>query len=328
MEKIFKKNKGYNSGSRQAMNGFTIVELVISIFIVSIAVVGIFNALSIIIILTSDSGDRLTATYLAQEGMEIIRNIRDTNWLNMDNPPNPLLGYSWVDGITENGFPSINCSDHTCEADYKASSLSMTQGNYLYLDSNGFYIYNPPSLATSTLTKFQRRISVIPVTDVDGVSDPYHILKVKVAVSWNRKATVLGQGVSANLCCPGGAGCPSGVSNCIITEGTLYNWYRIDISVIGVVLSEHTHDLYLDTPNEEYTITAIISPSNATIKSVSWSFDNTILQEVSQGTDTNGNPTITVKALKAGSTTVIATTTDRGLTDPAGGDLVTVHSTH
>jgi prepilin-type N-terminal cleavage/methylation domain-containing protein len=51
--------------------GFTLIELIISVFILSVAVVGIFNAFSIMIILTSDAADRLTATYLAQEGEEI-----------------------------------------------------------------------------------------------------------------------------------------------------------------------------------------------------------------------------------------------------------------
>ena len=65
--------------------GFTLIELVISIFLLCFVIIGVYNAFSIIVILTSDTSDRLTATYLAQEGIEIVRNIRDTNWLNMDN---------------------------------------------------------------------------------------------------------------------------------------------------------------------------------------------------------------------------------------------------
>ena len=67
--------------------GFTIIELIISIFILSVGLVGVFNALSVVTVLTAGSADRVTATYLAQEGMEIVRNIRDTNWLAMDTCP-------------------------------------------------------------------------------------------------------------------------------------------------------------------------------------------------------------------------------------------------
>jgi len=67
------------------MKGFTIVEIIIAIFITSIVLMGIFSIFYVVTVLASDSSDRLTATYLAQEGMEIVRNIRDKNWLNMDD---------------------------------------------------------------------------------------------------------------------------------------------------------------------------------------------------------------------------------------------------
>ena len=87
-------NKKMNSSK-----GFTIIELIISIFILSVALVGIFSAFSIVTILTSDSADRLTGTYLAQEGMEIVRNIRDTNWIKMDHDcsGSATCTYTWLD---------------------------------------------------------------------------------------------------------------------------------------------------------------------------------------------------------------------------------------
>src|SRR3989344_4749088 len=56
--------------------GFTIIELVISIFIITVAVVGVYSAFSLAVILSSDAANRLTAAYLGQEGQEIERNIR------------------------------------------------------------------------------------------------------------------------------------------------------------------------------------------------------------------------------------------------------------
>ncbi len=181
--------------------GFTIIELVITIFILSIAVVGVFNAFSIITILTSDSSDRLTATYLAQEGMELVRNIRDQNWLNMDSgtPTNA----TWIDGLT--------CGTPECAVNYNSNSVSdYNENNYLYINNEGFYDY----VQTGTPTKFKRKITVTHPIDANNNPIEY-ILKIVVEVSWNKKATLLNLGKVAGTC----------EDNCIKTEGTLYNWY-------------------------------------------------------------------------------------------------------
>ena len=204
--------------------GFTLIELIISVFILSVAVVGIFNAFSIMIILTSDAADRLTATYLAQEGEEIVRNIRDTNWLNMDacNSPTPpsYCPASWVDGLTADGLNgSPNCSNG-CEADYTTdTNISgawvmkpwSASGLPLLINSgNGFYNYS-----SGTITKFKRKIIITSIPDANNVSG--YILKVEVQVSWNQKATILNAGYLAGNCQP---------ANCIKVEGTMYDWYN------------------------------------------------------------------------------------------------------
>ena len=149
--------------------GFTIIELIIAIFVLSVAVVGIFSAFSIIVVLTSDTADRLTATYLAQEGMEIVRNIRDTNWLYMDICAANMIPFpmgvtcpaTWVD--------KLNVCASGCEADYTTAGTGTTMpssisvwaspGRYLKIDSSqysttyGFYNY-----LSGTDSKFKRKI--------------------------------------------------------------------------------------------------------------------------------------------------------------------------
>jgi len=184
--------------------GFTIIELVITIFILSLAVVGIFNAFSIITILTSDSSDRLTATYLAQEGMEIVRNIRDQNWLNID--VGVPAGATWLDGL--------DVCFNGCRTDYSKNQLDPWANNetdYLKIDDgNGFY-----NLTNGTNTKFKRKIIITHPEDDSGNPIDY-ILKVVVEVSWNKKATILKSGLEAGTC----------EDNCIKAEETLYNWYN------------------------------------------------------------------------------------------------------
>jgi len=197
--------------------GFTIIEIVISIFILSFAVVGIFSAFSVVVILTSDSADQLTATYLAQEGMEIVRNIRDTNWLNMDAPG----GSDDVYGSDDN-FYFQDCGKTGCEIDYTTTgSVSnpvkpYSSADYLNIDKDGFY----RDSAGGAPTKFERKIIVTPITDIGEILDPNkrHIIKVTVQVSWDEKANILNSGYLANDCEAG--------KNCIITEETLYDWYN------------------------------------------------------------------------------------------------------
>ncbi len=251
--------------------GFTIIELVISIFVLAIAVVGIFSALSIIMILTADSADRFTATYLAQEGMEIVRNIRDTNWLNMNVPPVSGTAYSWADGLTNDATQnSIDCTENNpswCEADYAAVSLSHGK-DPLELNSNGFYVYNTKDI-NPVETKFKRRIIIEPIVDVDGNSSPYHILKAKIEVSWKRKATILDAGASADEC---------GKNNCITTIGTLYNWYTAFVAVKSVKIIDNNpagknYGTLHYNNNETAQLTVDVEPTYATIKDVVWSSD-------------------------------------------------------
>jgi prepilin-type N-terminal cleavage/methylation domain-containing protein len=203
--------------------GFTIIELIISIFILSVALVGIFSAFYTVTILTSDSADKLTATYLAQEGMEIVRNIRDTNWLNMDtycatHDCSTGNAYSWVDGLTSVG--ACGNVGTGCEADYTSlASMSGNSGQYLCIDSNGFYYYTS-SCPSSSTTKFERKIIITPVTDVDTKSD--HIIKVVVQVAWDGRGSILHSSRNADY---GISNCNT-TDNCVSAEETLYDWYN------------------------------------------------------------------------------------------------------
>lgn len=207
---MFDKNKN--------KKGFTIIELIISIFILSIAVIGVFSAFSAIVILTSDAADKLVASYLSQEGIEIVRNIRDNNWLNIDKG---IPDKTWFDGLSDAGVVSetysMDCASDVggCEADYSSKLGDLTQwpgaidGNYLYLN-NGFYSYYQG--ADSTKTKFKRQIIIDTLER--------YVIKVTVKVSWDQKATLFNEGFSAGNCQP---------SNCVTTEATLYAWYKYNL---------------------------------------------------------------------------------------------------
>src|SRR3989338_9199240 len=74
-------------------NGFTIVESLVAIAVLVLAVTGAASAIQIGISSYIFSKDQIIAFYLAQEGFEQVRNIRDENGLKSQN---------WLTGISAN----------------------------------------------------------------------------------------------------------------------------------------------------------------------------------------------------------------------------------
>ena len=64
------------------LRGFTIIEVIMAIFVLVVGVVGIYSIAPRIVSITSINNRKFIASQLAREGIEIVRNIRDSNWLN------------------------------------------------------------------------------------------------------------------------------------------------------------------------------------------------------------------------------------------------------
>lgn len=63
------------------LKGFILLELLITIFVFTIGVIGVFNVIQNISFSSQTNSSKLTAAYLAQEGIEKVRYKRDSNWL-------------------------------------------------------------------------------------------------------------------------------------------------------------------------------------------------------------------------------------------------------
>jgi len=144
-------------------NGFTLIEVLIAIFLITTGVIGAFTLIQQVISSISVSSSKLTAAYLAQEGIEIVRNIRDTNWLEQREPP--IL--EWDEGLDVGDW----------EADYETQNLTQPytgDGDFLNIDANGFYSYS-----LGIPTKFKRKISIEkPNPD---------ILRVSAQIQWEER---------------------------------------------------------------------------------------------------------------------------------------------
>jgi Tfp pilus assembly protein PilV len=140
--------------------GFTILE---AIFTFTIIVVGFSGVMTLILNTARYSqinNYNLVAAYLAQEGLELVRNIRDSNWVD---------GNEWNYGM-DNGSYII---------DYNYNSLRTGGSPNLYIDtSDGFYSHDN----SGAKSIFQRVISIsTPSPDCDGNK----CILVSSTVSWS-----------------------------------------------------------------------------------------------------------------------------------------------
>jgi len=145
--------------------GFTLIELVITIAVLSLGIIGVYSAFNPIVVATYNLSSRLTATYLAEEGMEVVRNIRDTNVANAKLWSAELAGCSLG-----------------CQLDYKTGTNAQLfedqlkvydDKNFLVQNADGFYGYGD-----GQKTLFTRKITITQ-------NDSPDIMKVQVQVFWN-----------------------------------------------------------------------------------------------------------------------------------------------
>lgn len=135
--------------------GFTLLEMLISLVIVVVGVLGVFTAVSRFSENTQQEKENLVASYLCQEGIEIVKNIRDSNWTSG-------IG-AWDNGLTAGSY----------EADYidYLTSLALTTSytgiNLCIEESTGRYKYITDCGVSdgNTKTSFKRRITLTSITD-------------------------------------------------------------------------------------------------------------------------------------------------------------------
>jgi prepilin-type N-terminal cleavage/methylation domain-containing protein len=117
--------------------GFSLIEVLLSVFIITVAVLGLYNGVSYSFNSIEKAKNKLIATYLAEEGIELVKNIRDINFSTENT--------EWNDGFSacENG----------CRIDMNGT---IEDGPNLPLNiSNGFYSYE-----AGEPTIFSREITI------------------------------------------------------------------------------------------------------------------------------------------------------------------------
>ena len=165
------KNKNLLKDKR----AFGLVELIMSMTILAIALVALMNLMTHLIAAAKINQDRIIALNLAREGIEIVRNVRDTNWLTAC----PTWGGTCTHWETAGGTSSCclwdsaldSDTDHTFVIDFDPSNnryiLNYTPDSIsnsaadLYIDTtSGLFLTSTYAAGGSSISNFERLITV------------------------------------------------------------------------------------------------------------------------------------------------------------------------
>jgi type II secretory pathway pseudopilin PulG len=139
--------------------GQTLIEVIISLFIITIGIIGCLALANYSIHAGTQSREKVQASLLAQEGIEVVKNIRDTNWIQIANG---VSGVTWDTNLP--GTASL-----PAPVPYTAYS-----GNFPTIGS-----LNGP--AGGTLNNFQR---ITTIDWVDPANPDPNKKKVTCTVTW------------------------------------------------------------------------------------------------------------------------------------------------
>lgn len=168
-------------------SGFTLIETMIAVTILTFAVAGPMFTASRAIIAVQNARDQLTASYLAQEGIEYVRWMRDNEYLSAYQAGGAdVSGTAWNAFLNGAGSASIaQCRTTTCTLDparimgtgsgFSLLPCSGATCTPLYL-ANGIYTQQG-GIAGATQTPYTRTIRAVDVTAND--------VRVVSTVSWN-----------------------------------------------------------------------------------------------------------------------------------------------
>jgi len=149
------------SKNKKNNRAFTLVELMAAMVVISIGLVGVGNIITQILVQSRYISSKLVAAYLAQEGLEIVRNIRDTNWLTPGN--------QWNSNLIGDGTGTVQYDSSA--VNFGPNSIDDT-GARLKLDpTNQFYNHT-----TGVDTPFYRLITISQISPTE--------LEVKCQVKW------------------------------------------------------------------------------------------------------------------------------------------------
>ncbi len=141
-------------------SGFSIIDAVIALYIISMGLLGVLSLVAQNIQAKTININMLVASQLAQEGLELVRNIRDTNWIE---------NAAWDDEILVGDFAIDYLGSYIGVAGIDDSNANLELNNDYYCHNCG------------AGSPFNRIVSVSQI-NISGGPDYY--LDVECHVRW------------------------------------------------------------------------------------------------------------------------------------------------
>ena len=178
---------------QKTIRGFTLIEVLVGTAILGATLLGPVTLLTTSFMKNEASADKLTALYLADEGIELIRRIRDNNILAETN---------WREGLSDGEY-EFDYNDPTLDIISDFSPPLYIGIKIKYDSATGIYSYDD-----GTDTKFIRKITLSSPTDEDApIGDPQLTtdrMDMTVLMTWQNHA--------------------GGPEKSVQLQGRLYNW--------------------------------------------------------------------------------------------------------
>lgn len=102
----------YSFISTQTIQGFSLLEVLLSVFVMSVGMMAIVAVINGSLDFSYDTRDNIIATQLAQEGVELVRNVRDNDFLTSghDGFDNPAV-FSTAEHCRISVSTGLNCQN-------------------------------------------------------------------------------------------------------------------------------------------------------------------------------------------------------------------------
>ena len=178
--------------NRKNRQGFSFVEVLVSFLLISVGLIAAISLVSANLAAAINNRNQSIAGLLAQEGIELVINIRDNNVERGENP-------------FDSGFPASDAND--CIIDTESALDCTNPENILLYSAEEKGYYHSTTDPFKKETKFKRKISI---DRVDGD----HVAVVSM-VTWEMEGEAFPPATPT--------GCNSS-SKCAYTQTTLTSW--------------------------------------------------------------------------------------------------------
>ncbi|MEI7810068.1 MAG: type II secretion system protein [bacterium] len=225
----------FNYLKQKNKSGFTLVEMLIALSIISMSIVALMTVLGSGISNTTYSKNKMEATFLAEEGVEYVKNIRDT-FVIYDDPSNPSVGWSAFKNRMILGATNP-CNDVDVGCNFRTdlplnisnlnsqsyqnifgSCANVSDCSLFYNDSTGSYLYPVSGGNGGTDSGFVRKIFFTELSSDE--------IKITSTVTWATGSVTFSDdflnwtpGLTSTINVGGGEiNVPTGATKCALAE--------------------------------------------------------------------------------------------------------------